>query len=249
MTDARRLSDRACLTVGGEGATEFLQNLVTCNVERLSPGEATFGALLTPQGKILFDFLIVRRDDGFLIDVAAERRADLMRRLLFYRLRAPVTIEESDAIVTVRSDGTGVADPRDGALGHRQWGAQDAAPAADGTADWHARRIERGIPECDRDYAPETTFPHEALMDRFALAFDKGCYVGQEVVSRMQHRGTARSRFVAVEGDAFPAMGTPLTRDGRRVGVMGASARQRGLAFCASTRCGPVTRSTAKAWR
>ena len=231
--ETRRLGDRACLCVGGDGATEFLQNLVTCDVARLAPGDVTFGALLTPQGKILFDFLIVRGEADFLIDTHHQRRDELVRRLMFYRLRAPVEIAADPSIVLVGDEG--LADPRSTALARRSWGDRDAP---DGTEAWHAERISgSGVPECTADYRPETTFPHEALMDCLpgaGVEFTKGCYVGQEVVSRMQHRGTARSRFLPViesSGVSLPPMGTELLKDGRRVGVMGSSCGSNGLAL------------------
>ena len=244
MSTALTLPHRACLTVGGDGATEFLQNLITCDVEGLAEGETTAGALLTPQGKVLFDFLIVRRGGAFLMDVAADRRDELLRRLAFYRLRAPVTLEAQDCAVGFDPSGVeGVSDPRRAALGSRVWGA--AGP--DGTGAWHAHRIACGVPECGSDFAPDSTFAHEAMLDQFergGVDFAKGCYVGQEVVSRMKHRGTARSRFVPIEGDGLPPMGCELALDGRRIGTMGSSVNGAGLALVRIDKVAPGDRVT-----
>lgn len=230
------LKDRAVLRVEGTDATHFLQNLVTCDVEGLSAGEATFGALLTPQGKILFDFFILRTDAAYLLDTSAARADDLLKRLTFYRLRADVKIEPAGLVVTVGWDAQApsdaFADPRLPELG---WRALKGEVADGDAAQWHARRIALGVPELLADFEPETTFPHEALMDQFAsggVAFTKGCYVGQEVVSRMQHRGTARSRYVKVAGSStLPARGADLTAADRKIGAMGGSQGADGLAL------------------
>lgn len=234
------LTDRRLLAISGPDAAHFLHNIVTCEIEALQPGQASFGALLTPQGKILFDFFVIRRDDGFLIDVAADKAEDLAKRLAFYRLRAKVTIEPADPQWQVfaawggdvASDGEAVviADPRLAQMGHRLFGA---VPPQGEPGDYHAHRIALGMPQGGLDHAFADAFPHEALMDQFGgVDFAKGCYVGQEVVSRMQHRGTARSRVVMVEGaDALPASGTAITAAGKIAGTMGSSSGRQGLAL------------------
>lgn len=234
------LTDRRLLAIGGTDAAHFLHNIVTCEVESLQPGEASFGALLTPQGKILFDFFVIRRAEGFLLDVAADKADELAKRLAFYRLRAKVTIEAADpqwqVFAVWEGDAAGgsgsivIADPRLAQMGHRLYGA--AAPEGE-VADYHAHRIALGMPQGGLDYAFADTFPHEALMDQFGgVDFAKGCYVGQEVVSRMQHRGTARSRVVMVEADGtLPASGTAITAGGKGAGTMGSSSGGQGLAL------------------
>ncbi|MGI9353886.1 MAG: YgfZ/GcvT domain-containing protein [Rhizobiaceae bacterium] len=235
MPNSAHLRSRSLIAVGGEEATAFLQNLITCDVENLSEGAASFGALLTPQGKILFDFLLYRTDSGFFIDVSAEQAADLTKRLMFYRLRANVDIEPIDDAVYVvwPTDGDGFADPRDKRLGVRLIGATDVTL---GEPDWDALRINLGFPECGKDYEASTVFPHEALMDHFGhsgVDFSKGCYVGQEVVSRMQHRGTARSRFVKVasKGGELPINGTEVKAGEKTIGKMGSHAGSNGIAL------------------
>lgn len=229
-----KLSNRSVLRIGGADATHFLQNLITCDVEKLSDRAATFGGLLTPQGKILFDFIIQKDGDTFLLDVAANVAGNLLKRLTFYRLRAAVTIEQSTLPVSIAWGGAqldeGFADPR-GSDVIRSF-SREAHAAND---DWHTQRIALGWPECGTDYLPETTFPHEALFDQFTgagLAFDKGCYVGQEVVSRMQHRSTTRSRFVHISATApLPDMGTEIVAGERKIGTLGSSSGTKGLAL------------------
>lgn len=236
------LPDRTTLTVLGAEAEGFLQGILTCNVETLAGDEARLGALLTPQGKILFDGLVSRIEGGFRIEVAAERAADLVKRLALYRLRAKIAIAVDPAVVVAAAwDGAAPAaevEPRrDGRLpelGSRLYTAEGAFSADATEAEYHARRIALGIPEGGRDFAFGDAFPHEALMDQLGgVDFRKGCYVGQEVVSRMQHRGTARTRILPVvfSGGEAPAAGTEIHAGPKVIGTTGSGAGSRGLAF------------------
>ena len=220
--------ERACLSVRGEEAVHFLQNLVTCEIETLAEGDLTFGALLTPQGKVLFDFFVLREADGFLFDTLAEARDALVTRLTFYKLRAKVEIAADERRVRL---GEGAEDPRSPALPRRAYG-----DGADAFANYDAARVQAGVPEAGHDFAYGDAFPHDVLMDRFArpgagVAMRKGCYVGQEVVSRMQHRGTARRRPVVLSGaEPIPA-GEDVLADGRAVGTVGTGVDRRALAI------------------
>jgi folate-binding protein YgfZ len=241
------LADRGVLRVSGPQVETFLQDLVSNDVMALTPSEGRFAALLTPQGKILFDMIIITtiEEDGaraFLIDCAAEQAADLAKRLGFYKLRAKVTIEDRSAQVAVLAyldaapqiDGIVVRDPRSDALGYRAYVPRAQAGAADtNAAAYEARRIEAGVPKGGVDFAYGDAFPHEANFDLInGVDFKKGCYVGQEVVSRMQHRGTTRKRIVKVtfSGEA-PPPGAEIKAGDILVGTMGSSAHEHGLAM------------------
>jgi tRNA-modifying protein YgfZ len=243
------LPDRAVVAVSGPDATAFLQGILTCNVETLPEGEARLGALLTPQGKIQFDFLLSRDGgDGFRLDVAAERVPDLLKRLGLYRLRAKVAVAADPTLgVAAAWDGSETAADtvrvRDGrlpALGERLYFSQGAFSADATEDDYHAHRIGLGVPEGGRDFALSDAFPHEALMDQLGgVDFRKGCYVGQEVVSRMQHRGTARTRILAAAyPDTAPQPGTEITAGGKGLGTTGSAAGTRGLALVRIDRLG-----------
>ncbi|MQT14010.1 CAF17-like 4Fe-4S cluster assembly/insertion protein YgfZ [Segnochrobactrum spirostomi] len=246
------LTDRAVVRISGPDTRPFLQALVTSDVLALSDSRAGYAALLTPQGKILFDFLIAPTSDGVVLDVAAPLAADLVRRLGFYKLRAKIEIRDTSADETVLAfwagdpppilPGVVFQDPRLAALGHRAivpraaLATVYALPLLSRAVEsaWHAHRIALGVPEGGRDFGYGETFPHDADMDALAgVDFRKGCYVGQEVVSRMQHRATARRRIVQVEsaGGALPAPGTPLTAGDRPLGVLGSAAGAAGLAL------------------
>jgi len=244
------LPDRGVLRVSGDEAMIWLNNIVTCNLTGLVPGEARFGALLTPQGKILFDFLVFAGTGeavGFYLETRRSHVADLAKRLAFYRLRAKVVIEDMASaptaggrlgVVATWGDGEvpqsaiGGADPRLAALGHRALLPEHEAREFPVDNGYEQHRISLGIPEATADFAYGEAFPHETLMDMLhGVDFRKGCYVGQEVVSRMQHRGTARTRIVPVEASALPPPGTEIRAGEKIMGQMGSSAGAQGLAM------------------
>ncbi len=231
------LPGRAFLRISGKDAETFLQSLITTNLPDLQENEIRPGALLTPQGKILFDFLI-RRDgpDALLIETAEEQRDALLKRLTMYRLRAAVdlTVAEGDA-VTVSWDGAEAGAPRDARFARAgiDLSRSLGAGGTDDPALYDALRIAAGLPEAGRDYALSDAFPHDVLLDLSGgLSFRTGCYVGQEVVSRMQHRGTARRRPVLVKGEAaLPATGTEILAGGKPLGALGSVCGALGLAI------------------
>ena len=230
------LPDRAFVKIAGADAEHFLQNLITTDLGVLAESELRPGALLTPQGKILFDFLISRDGDGFLIDIPADQIDAFIRRMTMYKLRSPVTIEAlpvKGATVTWGESADGVADHRFALAGtelRRQVGRTGDPADREG---YDALRILHGVPESGADYALQDAFPHDVLFDKSGgVSFRKGCYVGQEVVSRMQHRSTARRRVVILSADAsLPATGTEITISGKPIGALGTVAGDRALAI------------------
>lgn len=246
------LPDRSVVKVAGEDARNFLNGLITTDLDRLKPGLGRFGALLTPQGKIIVDFLITEvpagHGGGFLIDCPKALADSLATKLKFYKLRAKVTVENLDLGVLAAWGGQpaaqpdlAFADPRNGELGTRILIPEDlkqklsdliGAELVD-AADYEAHRIALGVPRGGLDFMYSDAFPHETNMDRLAgVDFDKGCYVGQEVVSRMQHRGTARTRSVKVLlDDISPEVGVSVMAGDKPVGTMGSSAQGKGIAL------------------
>lgn len=225
-----RLDDRSLVEVSGPDARSFLQGLITCDMEKVSADAAGFGALLTPQGKIITDFLIYARGEGFLLDVLRAQMADLLKRLTLYKLRAKVSVaERADLCVVAVWDEAvpgALLDPRSGELGSRVVVARDeAAKSGNDMQAYEARRIGAGIPKGGVDFTYGDAFPHDVNMDLInGVDFRKGCYVGQEVVSRVQHRSTARRRILKVSFDgAAPAVGTPVMAGEIEIGVVGSS--------------------------
>jgi folate-binding protein YgfZ len=245
--NAALLSDRAVVRVSGPAAHGFLQGLITNDIDKAKPGGAIHAGLLTPQGKILFDFFVVPAADGFLLDIARAKAGELAQRLGFYKLRAQVEIAEDPSFVVAAAWGAprllpdgaiAYADPRLAALGLRvllpaNVDARNLGCTLATEDEYHAHRIALGVPEGGRDYAFGDAFPHEAMFDRLAgVDFDKGCFVGQEVVSRMEHRGTARKRIVGVEGEGpLPPSGTEITAGGAPIGTLGSVSGSSGLAL------------------
>lgn len=230
-----RLQRRGVVSLEGPETRKFLQGLVTADVARLDRQPAFAAALLTPQGKVLVEMIVAGTANGVLIDCPLAEVANLLKRLTLYKLRAKIEIADRTPALAVvwtppGAATGGIADPRHPGLGSRTIAAAAEAHGS-GDAAYDARRIALGIAEQDADFGPTEVFPHEVNYDQLgAVDFDKGCYVGQEVVSRMQHRGTARSRFVPVSaaGD-LPAKGTPVTAAGREIGQMGSHLGHRGL--------------------
>ena len=238
------LDDRGVIEVRGPDAGKFLHGLVTNDILGLAPGEARFAALLSPQGKILFDFIVfASAPEQYFLDCPRALADDLQKRLNLYKLRAKVDLaNRSDALAVIAFEGAGApagettlasaADPR-ADFGGRAIVVRGAVSATGDHADYEARRIRLGLPMGGLDFAYGDAFPHEADMDLFnGLDFGKGCYVGQEVVSRMKHRGAIRKRVVRYRttGDAPPA-GASIRAGETEIGVTGSHAGNEGLAL------------------
>ena len=231
------LDDRAVIAVSGPEARDFLQGLITNDITRVAPDALTYAALLTPQGKILFDFLIGARDDTLLIDAPAATRDTLVKRLSLYRLRAKVEIVARDDLAVVWSDGVDAAvpfvrDPRHPGLGYRTVLPKVDAPSDTGAGAFQALRLKLGVPE-GHDFGQDKMFALDSDLDELhGVAFDKGCYVGQELTARMKHRGTARKRLLPIAANApLPGPEVPVTADGREVGTLQSVYGKQGFAL------------------
>ncbi|ABS15335.1 MULTISPECIES: CAF17-like 4Fe-4S cluster assembly/insertion protein YgfZ [Brucella] len=235
------LSNRALVHITGEEAEKFLQAVITTDLDKLGPDNLKPGALLAPQGKILFDFLVSRIDGGLRFDLPASIAADFIKRITLYRLRAKAEITQlPESLVSVSWQTESHPSQNDSIKRdsrfptelnvHRIYGP------ADGTTDesaWTKLRAEYGIAEGETDFAYNDVFPHDVNFDQTGgVSFPKGCFIGQEVVSRMQHRGTARRRVLVAHSDGnLPPMGTSITVDGREIGTTGSSADTIGIAL------------------
>jgi hypothetical protein len=256
---AALLADRGVVKVAGDGARSFLHGLVTADMLALAPGAARFCALLTPQGKIIADFLVTeapaKDGGGFFLDIPRALGTTLVARLNLYKLRAKVIVEDLSEVLGILAvwDGKGgtersksehglsYADPRLEALGMRVMlpphlvaaTAREIGALLVDAQHYEAHRIALGVPQGGLDFSYGDAFPHETDMDQLGgVDFAKGCYVGQEVVSRMEHRGTARTRAVPVRYDGTaPAAGSTVTAGDRQIGTMGSAAAGRALAL------------------
>lgn len=225
---AKMLTDRAVLALSGPEAQGFLQALVTNDVSKLRAEAPAYAALLTPQGKILFDFLLHQQGETLFLDCHLPDAVALVKRLSMYKLRAKVEITPRPDLA-VRLEGP--ADPRLAALGPRSIGPA-RGDAAD--SDYHAARVLLGVPE-GPDFGSGSIFAMDAGLDELhAIDFKKGCYVGQELTARMKHRGTDRKRLiVAATEDAspLPPRDTPVKSGEMELGSIAAAYGPRGFAL------------------
>lgn len=255
------LPDRGVVKVAGDDARGFLNGLVTNDMGKVAPGKPRFAALLTPQGKIIIDFIVaeapINDGGGFFLDCPRALASTLVEKLNFYKLRAKVICEDLSSVLGVMAIWDGIAesdyglsypDPRLPALGSRimlpPHLAEEAAADLGGmpvSADaYEAHRIALGVPRGGLDFIYGDTFSHEADMDQLnGVDFGKGCYIGQEVVSRVEHRASARSRVVPIVYDEFaPSSGLPVMAGDRQIGTLGSTAKGHGLALMRLDRIG-----------
>ena len=242
-----KLTDRSIIRISGSDCETFLKDLITNDVQDVTSNgvpndtlKTCFAGLLTPQGKILYDFIVIKHSEAYYLDTAADNASELIKRLTFYKLRADVEIlslqdthhvyaiwPTEKAVETGTDDDLCYPDPRLASLGSRCISdnadllLENCQPSDEAT--YHAHRIAHGVPQGGRDYTYGDAFPHEVCYDHLGgVDFRKGCYVGQEVVSRMQHRGTARTRIlIATAKTDLPESGTDLLADGKPVGAIG----------------------------
>ena len=231
-------NDRAVLSVTGTDATRFLQDLVTNDLKK-DNNSIVYAALLSAQGKYLFDFFVIKHGDGYLIDIDQGMAAAFAQRLTMYRLRADVVIAQSGLVV---NRGVGEApegalpDPRHPALG---WRAYAAEQGTEPTIDWAAIRVAHCIPASGIELIPNESYILECGFERLnGVNFRKGCYVGQEVTARMKHKTELRKglRRVALAGEV--PVGTEITAAGKPVGTVYTQSNGQGIAYLRLDRAG-----------
>lgn len=264
MSDAYAiiLRDRGIVEVAGPDAASFLQGLITNDIAKVDAQNAIYAALLTPQGKIIYDFLIVAVANGFFLDCGRACAGDLANRLRKYKLRAKVTVTDRSsefAVVALSLDGPAlhdVPDPRLPKIGRRavipivgiESHLQTSGYALRPESDYQARRLAMGIPDSALDIPPETFFPLDCNFEELnGVDFAKGCYVGQELTARMKHRATARKRLLPVSAaTSLPPAGTAIKRDGIEIGELRGAIGANGMALVRLDRLGSATDATAE---
>ncbi len=233
------LTDRAVIALSGPEARSFLQGLVTNDVTQVTPDHPAYAALLTPQGKILFDFLVNATGETLLIDCRKAVREALVKRLSMYKLRAKVEIKPRDDLAVATE---GPDDPRFAALGGRSIVPAGAGESGDDA--YLARRLELGVPEGE-DFGSDRMFAMDAGLDELhGISFTKGCYVGQELTARMKHRGKDRKRLLPLataDGSPLPARDTPVASGTAEVGTITSIYGARGFALMRLDRLETVT--------
>lgn len=225
-------ADRTVLRISGGDRVKFLGDLVTNDLGGLDKG-LVYAALLSPQGKYLFDFFLFRRDDAIFLDVHSGGAAQLAARLNMYRLRADVQIADSGLCVSRGLGGAApkgaLADPRHAALGWRLYGDTSGATPA---IDWNAIRVQHVIPETGIELISNDSYILECGFERLnGVNFRKGCYVGQEVTARMKHKTELRKGLAQVVLDAPVSSGTAIEVEGRTIGTVHTVAGLRAIAY------------------
>ncbi len=244
------LRDRGVIEVGGADASGFLQRLITNSVLNIPKGEGRYAGLLTPQGKLLFDFFVVPLpegpDAGYLIDCASEQTADLVKRLNLHKMRAKIAIEDKSTKFAVAAIVGGEAPVGIEGLVYRDMraphmGVRFIVPRGDALAKldradasrYEAHRIAQGVPKGGVDFVHGNAFVYDANFDLMnGVDFKKGCYVGQEVVARVHYRNSARKRIVKIHFDGpAPKQGTQIMADETNIGQVGSISGVDGLAM------------------
>lgn len=197
-----QLDDRSVLQISGEDAENFLQNVFTNDIRKITPDVLQYNLLLTPQGQVLQDVFIFR-DGVFYIDVETAKKDDLLKRLNIFKLRARVAIEEASFFISAallpQTEDSCFPDPRYSKLGHRIYSKEKKSDQE--TYDYNDLCIGLGIPNGTRFIRYGKDFAHEINLDHLhAIAWDKGCFIGQEVAARVYNRGLAKKRLMIITG-------------------------------------------------
>lgn len=262
MSDAYAivLRDRGIVEITGPDAASFLQGLITNDVAKVDAKTSIYAALLTPQGKVIYDFLIFAAPAGFFLDCVRAYAGDLAERLKKYKLRAKISVADRSgdfAVVALASNGPALSATVDPRL--KQLGRRTILPAADAEielraagyvlkpeADYQAQRLVLGVPDAACDIPPETFFPLDCNFEELnGVDFTKGCYVGQELTARMKHRATARKRFLPVSAaSTLPPAGTALKLDGAEIGELRGAIGTTGMALVRLDRLGNATEAS-----
>ncbi|MEZ5922330.1 MAG: hypothetical protein R3C60_13405 [Parvularculaceae bacterium] len=229
------LLSRSIIRVAGADAAAFLQGLITQDIDTMAVGEARFSALLTPQGKILFDFFLIATGGGFLIDCPSISAEALAKRLTLYRLRAKVSIDIDAKLGVAIGDAANAlarfADPRLDTLPHRS--IIESEGVDEGDEDYERVRLALGVPEFGKDFLGDEVFLLDVNYDTLnAVSYKKGCFVGQEVTSRMKRKGEIRKRtlLATFDGEA-PAKGEKIAAGGVAIGEVMSSGKGRAFAL------------------
>ena len=238
------LADRALLRISGEDARPYLQGLISNDITKLETDHPLYAALLTPQGKYLFDFLLYQTADAILLDIPVERADELAKRLSLYRLRAKVVIEPQADLAVLASFGKGAttelpgwmsfADPRLAELGSRHIGSIHELPSQlDSAHAYEEHRLALGIPCGIKDMVVgKSTLQEGNFEELCGVSYDKGCYVGQELTARIKHRGLLKRRLlpVSIRGEA-PLAGSVLRSADKEAGEMRSACGKHGIAL------------------
>jgi len=247
VTDLRHLApvNPELVWIGGPDAVRFLNDLISQEIAAAEPGEVKRSLLLTPQGKLDHIFWVLRGEDEVGLLVEDGRGDALMSTLSRYRIRVNVEIEKSQLepwlvigpVEVEVGSWSGdhsklVADVSWPGLGRALMVGERPQLALLDPEEYDLLRIEAGEPLMDVDVS-DATIPQETGLVRRSISFEKGCFLGQELVARLDSRGGRVNRHLRILrfDDRAPAAGTELVQEGRSVGVLTSAANDKGLAL------------------
>jgi len=211
---------RGLIHIEGEDRKDFLQGLITNDINKLTPDAPLYACLLNAQGKFLHDFFVIEGDGFILLDCeGGERAIDLYKRLNMYALRADIqiSVEESNDVYAIFDNEIGLPDPRNKEMGNRSFEKPDLPEKP--FEVWDHKRITLTIPDGSRDLVVEKSTMDEGSMDTLnAIDYNKGCYIGQELTARMHYRGLGKRKLQTVKLDKLPE-GADLRSSCRNFGI------------------------------
>jgi len=222
MTDFITLRDRAIIEITGEDRKKFLQGLITNDIFKASDQNLIYSAMLSAQGRFLYDFFICEIGEKLILDCFATRRDEIMQKFDFYKLRSKVTIAKNDALIVTHNFGKiGFPDPRNEKLGHRFYQPKSEIKNSPETI-YHFARISRKIPESENDLTYDKSFILEFGFDNLnAIDYQKGCYIGQELTARTHYRGEIRKKIFHIKIDGtIAAKNSEITCEGKSAGII-----------------------------
>jgi folate-binding protein YgfZ len=234
------LVNRGVIKVSGSDARSFLQGLITNDIAKATEDSLMYAMLLSPQGRFLTDFFILKDNDSYFLDVALFNLQDTLKRLTNYVLRSKVEITDLSGKYQViasfvKLDDTWFVDPRNKAMGFRKFSDESIKVNASSFIEYEKYRIKLKIPDAGEDFIFDKSFPLEyGAIELNAIDFLKGCYVGQEVTARTYHRGVVRKglmNFEIAQADVLLSKGTEITADGQKIGIVLGINNQCGLAL------------------
>lgn len=193
--------ERAIIKVEGTDKLHFLQGLITQDIETLNIHNMLYGAMLTPQGKYLYDFFITAQEEFICLEGDKQQMTEMVKKLTLHKLRSDVSLTLEDHNVFVSFDEGDYADPRHQGMGYRSYkqpiGTKTTMDA------YNQKRITLAIPDGTTDLTPGKSSPFEGNLDLInGISFSKGCYMGQELVSRIHHRGLVKRRLTPLPDEA-----------------------------------------------
>lgn len=219
MIHARKL-----LKIQGADRFKFLNDLLTISIEPVQP--LRYGALLTPQGKILTDCFVFEEGEALVLDLPESRFAQILQKLTIYKLRAQIAFEEDPRKV---AQDWGEGDPR-GAVGKRIYALAPQTKMTE--AEYRSLRVAHLIPEFDVDFQSDEAYPIEWRFPAMGgIDYQKGCYVGQEISARMRHKTALQKTLMPLKLPQNFPINSPIHAEGKIVGKLCSQSENMGMGF------------------